>query len=168
MEEAYRDSFREFRLTFVRQKYYESVQRHFSILGVEIFKPKQIMLFLNLVLKAGVHSEQYNTPSLFSSNNGVCIHGDTCLDNKGIKNSYQMYLWDNKYKELIVKIEGNWRSKPNKVYAKQMHATSQYTEIVDLNHFKFDKMFLKEENLPRYINNPILGVYAKEKLAGLI
>jgi len=169
MQEAYRDSFREFRLTFVRQKYYESVQRHYKILGVEIFKPKQIMLFLNLVLKAGVHSVQYNNIEYLHGGNGICVHGDTFIDNCSNKCRYRMYLWDNGNNDLIIKIEPDFRSPfSKKVYAKQMHSTSQYCVPVDLNHFNFNKNFLNETELPKYINNPILGVYAKEKFAGLI
>jgi hypothetical protein len=157
------DSFRDFHLTFNLNTYLKNIARYESIVMEKIFKENQIKLFLVLVLRFGVLSYQYNC-SLGNSNN-VCILGF----NSGDKDRYGIRIIESAPKEIRVTIEG-LGNLPNQksVYAICYIPDQKFMRKVDLNRYNIPKGFLDSENLPLYINHPILGVYAKERLSGAI
>lgn len=160
------DTKRLFHLTFRIEPYLERVAWIEKVMGVKPFKENQIKLFLNLTLKAGILFHQHKTT--LGNNNGVCVYGDTIYQTDKIPsdNNYQLHLTvGDTEDEIMVNMDKIVKLRRYKVYAHVMTFTPQYCINVNLNNYNFDKRLLDEDKLPMYLNTPILGVYAKEKLS---
>lgn len=163
------DTQRLFHLTFRIEPYLERIAWIEKVMGVKPFKENQIKLFLNLTLKAGILFYQHKTT--LGNSNGVSVYGDTIYQTDKIPsdNNYQIYLTvGDTEDEIMVSIDKVIKLYQYKVYAYVMTFTSQHGNKVNINNYNFDKRLLDEDKLPMYLNSPILGVYAREKLSHLI
>lgn len=174
MVDAIIDTYRDFQLTFKFDTYLKNISRYEQILYTfsrvypeviptkKIFKPNQIKLFLNLVLKAGVVSylNWNGDPHILHTGDRVCVWGDV-IDGRTQFKLLINEREDNSIGVVINDIERHVH-KRRKVYAKMTEYTTTCINQVDLNHYNIPPDFFNERNLPKYLNHPILGIYVKE------